>query len=93
VLPSNGQNQLIPPAQRNNTKPVRRTTGPRTPAGKPRSKYNARIHGIFSCVGVLPGESWQDYKSFWNGLRDYFQPGGKAEEILVEEMAMNRWRY
>ncbi len=71
---------------------ARHATGPRTPAGKERSKRNAIRHGIFSDVVVLAGESRREYLSLLKGLRDTLRPEGTFEELLVEKLASNAWR-
>jgi len=70
----------------------RKAGGPRTIEGKIRSKRNSLKHGIFSDVVLLKGESRVKYNSLLNGLREAFQPVGKPEEIVVEDMAVNRWQ-
>lgn len=70
-------------------------TGPRTPRGKQKSRYNALKHGIFAQV-VLRGsalkESKADYLNLLQSFREGFQPAGGAEEFLVEKLAMLAWR-
>jgi hypothetical protein len=70
----------------------RKSTGPRTPQGKQRSKYNALKHGLLSKAVLLEGESPVEYLSLLNGLRDDFQPQGKLESVLVENLAALLWR-
>ena len=72
---------------------VRKASGPRTPEGKQRSKYNALKHGIFSKSVLLKGESASEFNSLLNGLRNDFRPEGALEEILVEKLASLLWRY
>jgi hypothetical protein len=69
------------------------TTGPRTPAGKLRSKRNAIKHGIFSSVALLDGESISEFNSLFEDLVDYYRPVGRAEELDVEILAVHHWRY
>ncbi|MGO9590056.1 MAG: hypothetical protein ACLP3K_08450 [Candidatus Acidiferrales bacterium] len=69
-----------------------KASGPRTAAGKQRSKYNARKHGIFSQEIVLKDESRSQYESLLAGLLDYFEPIGFLEEMLVEKLATLLWR-
>jgi hypothetical protein len=71
---------------------ARRGTGPRTRAGKERSKRNAIRHGIFSDVVVLASESRREYLSLLKGLQDTLQPEGTLEELLVEQLASLAWR-
>lgn len=69
---------------------IQKATGPRTKAGKERSRYNAVQHGIFANI-VLTGapfrESLEDYTRLLEQLREDVQPVGALEQILVEELA------
>ena len=70
-----------------------RSTGPRTKQGKERSKRNSLKHGIFSKALLLEGESAAEFERLLKGLRSSLKPVGKAEEILVEKLAVLFWRY
>ncbi len=67
-------------------------TGPRTAAGKKRSSRNALKSGIFSQVVVLDGEPRAQFDALLEGFRDYFQPLGVPEDVLVEKLATLCWR-
>jgi len=69
-----------------------KSTGPRTPQGKQRSKFNARKHDLFSKAVLLQDESRAEYESLLNGLREDLQPHGKLETVLVEKLAVVLWR-
>jgi hypothetical protein len=71
---------------------TRRATGPRTPRGKERSKFNARKHGLFSKAVLLQDESHAEYDALLNGLMESRQPQGKLEIVLVENLATLLWR-
>jgi hypothetical protein len=69
-------------------------TGPRTPAGKSRSKRNAVKHGFFSqAIVVLPHESQKELDDLVKGLRRTHKPKGWLEDLFVDEIAMIFWRY
>jgi hypothetical protein len=72
---------------------ARRATGPRSLAGKDRTKHNALKHGIFSKAVLLKGESRQEFVVLLTGLRADFRPVGTLEETLVEKLAVLIWRY
>ena len=72
--------------------PLKKSTGPRTVAGKKNSKRNALKHGILSSVALLPHESASDFDSLLNGLRNDLQPEGTLENVLVEKLAVFAWR-
>ncbi len=69
-----------------------RSTGPRTPVGKLRSKFNATKHGIFSSVVLLEGESRSELDYLLEGLRAHYQPKGAFEGIKVDRLATLYWR-
>lgn len=68
-------------------------TGPRTLAGKTRSKFNALRHGILSSATVLESESEKVYGSFVAELVEDLEPVGRLEETEVEIIASTLWRY
>lgn len=68
-------------------------TGPRTPAGKTKSKFNALKHGILSSAAVLETESAGEYSRFVSELADVLEPVGRLEETLVEKIASTIWRH
>jgi hypothetical protein len=70
----------------------RRSTGPRTPQGKERSKRNSIKYGIFSSVVVLKSESQADFDALLNNLLDDRRPEGALEGILVNKLAALWWR-
>ena len=73
-----------------------RSTGPRTPQGKMRSRWNALTHGVLSRAVVPPSlepyESRQDFDDLLAVLGDEFSPGSAIEEMLVERIATSYWR-
>jgi hypothetical protein len=71
---------------------LRKATGPRTPQGKLRSKFNARKHGLISKAVLLEDESRAEYDALLNGLMEDFCPQGKLETVLVESLATLMWR-
>lgn len=68
-------------------------TGPRTEQGKKTSSQNAVRSGIFSRATLLKGESHSEYESLFEGLCESLKPEGRLEELLVEKLATNAWRY
>ena len=79
-----------------NRRNARLSTGPRTEAGKDRSRNNAIKHGIFSRDMLQPwGLGKEDTKEFgdlWTMLLEDRKPIGVLEEILVERIAVCFWR-
>ena len=80
-----------------NRRNAQQSTGPKSPAGKRRSSKNAITHGIFlskaSIIDAGDGkEDSQEFAAVHEGLRIYYAPDGMEEEMLVEELAVCRWR-
>lgn len=67
-----------------------RRSGPRTPEGKRRSKFNAVQTGIFAKV-VLKGEPFResegDYRGILADLQESIHARDRFEEILLENLA------
>ena len=72
-----------------------KSTGPKTVAGKAFIRKNAIKHGLFArsfMDFVAHGEHPQEYHEFLEGLRDNYEPIGKAEELEVEHIAICWWK-
>jgi len=72
--------------------PTSKATGPRTSAGKRRTRYNAVQRGIFAKIPLLPFEPPAEYERLLKGMRDLWQPQNVVEATLVEKLAFNLWR-
>jgi hypothetical protein len=79
-----------------NRRNASRSTGPRTPRGKARSRLNAMKHGILaSQVVIATIEGYAQRKLFEaivEGLIHDFEPVGTYEQLLVQEIAACFWR-
>ena len=53
---------------------------------------NALKHGVFSNVGVLPGENGAEFQVLHQELKVEFKPSGPFEEDLVLDLAKCLWR-
>lgn len=75
---------------------AQKCTGPRTPAGKATSRFNAIKHGFFACDVVNPvldgPARVEEFKSILDALLEDFQPQSAHERILVDEVAASCWR-
>jgi len=71
---------------------AQKSTGPRTDAGKQRSKLNALRHGLTGHTIVLPTEDHSAYQRHTHGLFDHFHPAGALEQQLVQTLADTSWR-
>jgi len=74
----------------------RHSAGPTTPDGKCRSSLNALKHGCYSeslLDTMLPlGEDPEEFVELRQGLLDAHQPANPAEALLVDDLALLRWR-
>jgi len=70
---------------------AKRSTGPRTPAGKARSSRNATKFGLFSGTFTHPGEE-KDYAALRANLRDAFDPQTAPEQAALDQICGAVWR-
>lgn len=74
----------------------RKSTGPRTALGKRRVACNAGKYFIFGQISPSRmrelGEDPAEFEKLRQSLRAALGPQDNFEEILAEEMAVNRWR-
>jgi hypothetical protein len=71
---------------------ARRSTGPRTTAGKRASSRNATKHGLLAAACVLPDEDSSVFADQVEALFEDFRPVGEFEEALVRRIAGLLWR-
>jgi hypothetical protein len=69
-----------------------RSTGPRSPEGKAKSRLNAVRHGLFSKHLFLNGEQPEDYHALEEDLQLTLRPIGALEQTLIEQIAVNMWK-
>src|SRR5207237_7123010 len=72
-----------------------KSTGPRTTAGKRTARFNAMKHGFLSKQIVISSrliqERADDFEALVAQCWEYFQPVGRPEELLVEQVAVCFW--
>src|SRR6478672_10677885 len=67
--------------------------GPKTEAGKQRSRTNSIKHGLSSSMlVVLPEEHEHEYEAILRGFRESWEPQDATEEALVLRLAHAHWR-
>jgi hypothetical protein len=70
-----------------------RLGGPKTEAGKERSRANSIKHGLTSStLVVLPEEDEAEYREVLRGFRASFNPQDEGEDALVLRLAQAHWR-
>ena len=78
-----------------NRRNAKKSTGPRSAAGKAKSSRNAVKHGLLAGRIVLVDHKDEDPQQFGlllDGLRDDYQPQSTIETLLVERLAASFWR-
>ena len=63
------------------------STGPRTDAGKEKTRQNALRHGLCAGIPQMSDEAEEEVQELLDGLREEHQPVGPTEEILVYKIA------
>ena len=76
-----------------NRRNARQSTGPRTQAGKARSRWNAVQHGLLAkCLFTRDESDRAAFTHLLESLREDWQPDGTLEEMLVERIAVGYYR-
>jgi hypothetical protein len=75
---------------------ARKSTGPKTPAGRAVSKMNALKHGILSREVLVRGsnrkENTREYLALHQRFTSELNPVGPVEEMLVDQIVTTHWR-
>ena len=74
-----------------NRENAKKSTGPRSAAGKATSSRNATTHGLTAVNLFLPGEAPEDHQRLRVNLYTTFRPVGEGEEDLVDRIANAQW--
>ena len=69
-----------------------KSTGPRTPGGKERSKMNAVTHGLTAQSSVLPGEDRSQLEALSASLMGQLKPRGVVQRIVAERVVSLAWK-
>jgi hypothetical protein len=75
-----------------NRKNAKRSTGPRSKAGKARSRHNARKHGLTAATLVIGGENPSEFEELRAELIHEHDPQSTLEYELVERLTGILWR-
>ncbi len=75
-----------------NRKNAARSTGPRSPEGRSRSKMNAVKHGMTARTPVLPGEDPDAFRARLDSWAEALVPADAVEQFLVEQAATASWK-
>jgi hypothetical protein len=75
-----------------NRRNAQKSTGPRTPEGKDRARFNALKHGMDAKMPVRPGEDAEAYRARVEAWMADFRPRNVFEQFLVEQAARVSWQ-
>jgi hypothetical protein len=71
---------------------AQKSTGPKTPEGKARSRTNALKHGLFAETLLLENENERLLDELKRQFYEDFAPANVHERMLIEQMIMAQWR-
>jgi hypothetical protein len=71
---------------------AKKSTGPKTAAGRSRSKWNALKHGLTAKEVTLYDESDEDYAEYSRGMMEWLEAVGSVEELLAKFVVIEGWR-
>jgi len=71
-----------------------KSTGPRTEAGKQKSRLNATTHGLRSSLpqSIVPAEDQEAYATFETAMLDDLNPQGALESLLAQRLSLLAWK-
>jgi len=75
-----------------NRRNAKKSTGPRTSAGKAVSRQNALRHGLHARTLSLPSESWQELIEIRDRFLRAWQPQTPDQRRLVARVAFAEWK-
>ncbi len=75
-----------------NRRNAQKSTGPRTQAGKDRSRFNALKHGMRAEIPILPGEDENILKRRLDSWTATLEPRDDVERYLVERAVNVSWQ-
>jgi hypothetical protein len=75
-----------------NRRNAAKSTGPRTPGGKARPRFNAVKHGCRARLPILPGEDPDAYHDRLDAWLGKFAPRDAVELYLVERAVLASWQ-
>jgi hypothetical protein len=75
-----------------NRRNAKRSTGPKSPEGKARSRLNSRKHGLTAKTLIIVGEHSDDFDQLRAELMVEHDPQSVLETELVERLAGIHWR-
>src|SRR3954452_10855258 len=74
--------------RRINRQNASKSTGPRSPEGKPRASMNSTKHGLRIETLALPGEDADAFRDLLQEWNDCYRPGTPGERALIERAVL-----
>jgi hypothetical protein len=71
---------------------AQRSTGPKTEAGKSRTRLNGFRHGLTGQVCIFTPEDQAAFEAHCAGIREALSPAGPLELEIAQSIAEDRWR-
>ena len=75
-----------------NRRNAKKSTGPKTEAGKDRVRFNALVHGLRAESTIFHGEDRTKFDQLLEQLTAAWMPQDDMEKTLVERIAVNQWK-
>jgi hypothetical protein len=75
-----------------NRRNSQKSTGPRSPAGKTVSRFNALKSGIDAKSMIIPGEDSEELEALAANYQKEFQPASPLEQFLVDTIVGADWQ-
>ena len=75
-----------------NIQNAKKSTGPRTPEGKDRSRMNALDHGMTALLALLPDEDPAEFQARKSGWVADLKPRNRVELFMAESVAYHAWQ-
>ena len=74
-----------------NIRNAQHSTGPVTPEGKEKVRFNALKHGLRARSFLLPSENQADFDELYATYAEEWKPREERERALVEQMVLHQW--
>src|SRR5580700_7118938 len=71
---------------------AQKSSGPRTPAGKAISRFNALKHGIYAVHQIMFDEKAEDLAELAAEYHEHHRPADADQRLLVDTLVHNEWR-
>ena len=75
-----------------NRRNSQKSSGPKSDAGKARSRYNALKHGMTAKTVLLPGDDPEEFAGRLRYLQDDLQARNSLEAVVIERLAGDLWK-